>query len=71
MPRSKHFQEHAALIAKQNEGPCTIRRTEGTSVLYQLECHCEVLRGWLHDGEAIADIKWQNEKIDGWPKEVT
>lgn len=66
---SNYFQHQAELIAQADDAQVTIVRIKGTDCLYEWDNGTDVFRGWLRDGESLADIKWQAEPASGWTKD--
>lgn len=65
-----YFQHQAELISDE-DGTATIVRVRGTDCLYEYTTPAgDSFRGWLRDGESLADINWTPEPAAGWPKDL-
>jgi len=65
-----YFQHQAELISDE-DGTATIVRTGGTDCLFEYTNTAgDSCRGWLRDGESLANINWKWEPKSGWPKDL-
>ena len=71
MDRLTTYFQHQAELISDEDGTATIVRVQATDCLYEYTTPVgDSFRGWLYDGESLADIDWKPEPAAGWPQNL-
>lgn len=57
-----YFQHQAELLSDE-DGTASIVEIRGKDCLFEYDTGVDVFRGWVHDGESLADIDWKEAEI--------